>query len=140
MEFNENDGSTFTLNYQRIVNEKGMLSITKLLASSLIHNPYMRVGDFMKELSDWDLDVLLHLCDDEENEHFEELVLIAEMLAVAEGLDSGTVEVIHERTNHLITLFAIESLHRKGLAKVFHENMSFGEDMGDKIIVQKLDD
>jgi hypothetical protein len=29
-------------------------------------------------------------------------------------------------------------LARKGLVKVFHENMSFGDEMGDKTIVEKL--
>ena len=47
----------------------------------------------------------------------------------------GTLDTIHQRTNHLITLIAIESLSRKGLVKVHHKNMSFGDDMGDKVII-----
>jgi hypothetical protein len=136
----DDDDSTFTVNYHNIIKQNNMLSITRLLASVLTHNPYMRVGDFIKNLSDIDLETLVNVCDDEHNEHFEELLLIAEMLSVAEGLDRGTIDLIHERTNHLITLIAIESLGRKGLVKVHHDNMSFGADMGDKIIVEKLDD
>jgi hypothetical protein len=32
----------------------------------------------------------------------------------------------------------IESLKRKGLVKVYYENISFGDDMGEKIIVEKI--
>ena len=38
-----------------------------------------------------------------------------------------------------ITWMAIESLKRKGLVKVYYENISFGDDMGEKIIVEKID-
>jgi len=40
----------------------------------------------------------------------------------------------------LVMFLTIESLSRKGLVKVHHNNMSFHEDCMDKIIVEKLDD
>lgn len=135
----EFDG-TFSINYAKILDQKDMLPTTRLLAADLLSNPYMPVGDFFAGLSDSALEELLEVCDNSENPHFEELILIAEMLSNAEGLESGTIDIIHQRANHLITLLAVESLGRKGLVKVYHKNMSFGEDMGDRIIVEKLDD
>jgi hypothetical protein len=31
-----------------------------------------------------------------------------------------------------------ESLKRKGLVRIFYENISFGEDMGEKVVVEKI--
>jgi hypothetical protein len=138
---NEDDeDTTFHVNYAKVLDQKDMLPVTRLLAADLLSTPYMPVGDFIAGLSDASLAELIEVCNDENHPHFEELLLIAEMLSAAEGLESGTLDTIHERTNHLITLIAIESLARKGLVKVHHKNMSFGEDMGDKVIVEKLDD
>jgi hypothetical protein len=33
---------------------------------------------------------------------------------------------------------AMESLYRKGMVKVYHKNMSLGEDASDKIVVEKI--
>lgn len=136
----EDEDMTFHVNYAKVLDQRDMLPVTRLLAADVLSNPYMPVGDFIAGLSDASLDELIDVCNDENHPHFEELIIIAEMLSAAEGLESGTLNVIHERTNHLITLIAIEGLARKGLVKVHHKNMSFGEDMGDKIIVEKLDD
>ena len=131
------DEGTFSVNIHRVAQDKGVIALTRLLASQLIITPYIRVGDFFKNLSDDDLDMLELICD-EEHEHFDNLLLIAEMLATGEGLDHGTMDVIHERMNQLLMFIAMEGLHRKGLVKVHHENMSFGDDMGNKIVVEKL--
>jgi hypothetical protein len=40
--------------------------------------------------------------------------------------------------NAFCAFLAIEGLSRKGLVKVYHENISFGEDFGNKIVVEKL--
>jgi len=138
---NEDDeDTTFHVNYAKVLDQKDMLPVTRLLAADLLSTPYMPVGDFIAGLSDASLAELIEVCNDENHAHFEELLLIAEMLSAAEGLESGTLDTIHERTNHLITLIAIEYFARKGLVIVHHKNMSFGEDMGDKVIVEKLDD
>jgi hypothetical protein len=60
------------------------------------------------------------------------------MLAAGEGLALEGVDTTTARVNQFCMLIVIESLARKGLVKVFHENMSFGDEMGDKTIVEKL--
>lgn len=40
----------------------------------------------------------------------------------------------------MIGFFACEGLFRKGLVKLHRENMSFGSDMGDKLLVEKIRD
>jgi hypothetical protein len=61
------------------------------------------------------------------------------MLATGEGLEqSQGAEEISSRMDAFCAFLAIESLRRKGLVKVYHENISFGEDFGNKIVVEKL--
>ena len=134
-EFDE-DG-TFTVNIHRVAQDKEVLTLVRLLATQLIATPYLRVGDFFKNLSDDDLEILNEISD-ENHEQFDNLLLIAEMLATGEGLDHGTIDVIHERMNQLLMFIAMEGLHRKQLVRVYHENMSFGDDMGSKIVVEKI--
>jgi hypothetical protein len=130
---------TFNVNYEKIINENSLLSITRFLAITLSKNPYLSVGDYMKNMSGGDLKILMNIIDEgEDHPNFSDLMLIAEMLAVGEGLENGTLEIIHHRTNQLLILLSCESLYRKGLIKIHHENMSFGEDMTDAIIAEKL--
>jgi hypothetical protein len=61
------------------------------------------------------------------------------MLATAEGLDSANdLQVFIDRSNQLTGFIIIESLKRKGLVRVYYENMSFGEEHGDKVVVEKI--
>ena len=138
---NEDEDQTFSVNYAKVAGEKSLLSVTRLLANELLTNPYMTIGDFLKGLNESDLELLVKVIDEGgEHKNFEDLLLIAEMLANAEGLENGTLDVFTERTNQLTTYIVCESLYRKGLVKLHHQNMSFGEDMKDKVIVERLDE
>jgi hypothetical protein len=137
-EDNEFEGP-FHIVYDKVIKAKDFLPITRTLAMDLSEAGYMRPGDFLKSLSDKDVDALLEIADDDENKRLEEILLISEMLAAGEGLetsqDAGEACL---RMNTLCGFLAIEALSRKGLVKVYHENISFGEDFGNKIIVEKL--
>ena len=65
-------------------------------------------------------------------------MLLAEMLATGEGLEHGNLDIMYERINQFLVFITCESLFRKGLVKIHHKNMSFGEDMADAIVVSKL--
>jgi hypothetical protein len=81
------------------------------------------------------------LSDDYDNENFADLLLMAEMLVRAEGLNgSDSSEAMNIHLKKFITFLAIEGLYRKGLVRVFRENMSFGEDMEERVIVEKIND
>jgi hypothetical protein len=136
--FNVEIGGGYSLNYAEIANHKELMAVTRLLAKQMMANPYIVVGDYIKELSDSDLKALMAA---EDSHEYEDIILMSEMLATAEGCEqSPTDKVFQERTGQLITLLVIESLGRKGLVRVYHENMSFHEDMKDKVVVEKIGD
>ncbi len=137
----DEDFGGFTVNYAKVVQSKDCLAVTRLLAADMIKNPYMKVGDFFKALNESDLQTLVKLADDEEGHGYDDFCLIGEMLAAAEGLPpADNLEEIQYRIGQTISFVIIESLARKGLVKIYYENMSFGEDMGNKLLVQKLYD
>jgi len=138
-EFNEN--GTFSVNLDRIIASKDMLAVTKLVAMEAKNEGYVTVGRFLQQLSDHDLTELLGIaesCKDETNDRVGELLLIAEILAAGEGLEPAEIDEITKRINVFIVLLNVESLHRKGLVKAIHNNMSLGEDAGNKVIVEKI--
>lgn len=131
-------GGGYSLNYGEIAAHKELMAVTRLLAAEMMKTPYVVVGDFIKDLSDSDLKALMKA---EEEQEFEDLILMSEMLACGEGCEqSSTDTVFQDRTNYFITLLVIESLARKGLVRVYRENMSFHDDMRDKIVVEKIGD
>ncbi len=137
------DMSSYSVDHAKVIQSQDCLAVTKLLAVDLMARPYMQIGDFFKKLSDTDLTTLMDVVESNDgettNDQFSDLLLIAEMLAGAEGLGGGeSVDMITDRTNQLISFLIIVSLERKGLVKVHYENMSFGDDMGDKIVVERI--
>ena len=132
--------SGFHLDYQNILKNKETLAVTKLLATELMTNGYIVVGEFIKNLTDADLQALTDNMEDDAQNQYQDLILVSEMLATGEGCGpSGNDTEFESRAHQLITLLILESLHRKGLVKLYHENISFHEDMGDKLLVEKID-
>lgn len=132
-----NDEGTFTVNYNMVAKNKDVLTVTRLLATSLMINPYMAPGDFFKNMSDADLQMLQSI-DNEEHEDFGNFMLLSEMLATAEGLDHGDLDAITMRMNQFLMFLSMEGLYRKNMIKLYHENISFGDDVGDKIVAEKV--
>lgn len=138
-EFGDNEEGQFTLVYDNIIKSKGLMPVTRTLAVDLSESGYMSVGDFLKSLSDYDVENLLKISGDENSEQFSEIALMAEMLAAGEGLTAfKDIDTFSQRIDQFCAFLAIESLARKGLVKIYYENVSFGEEMGNKIIVEKL--
>lgn len=129
--------ASFYLNYEEIANDNKLLAVVRLLANNMLNEkPIVHIGQFYKNLSDEDFESLSLRAN---TEQYEDILLVSEMLAVGEGLNhSQNPEEFTERLNHTIGFLLIEGLRRKGLVKVYHENMSYGDDMGDKMIVEKL--
>jgi len=148
------DGSGMSVNYEKLINSRDYLAVTRKLASDLMAKPYMTVEQFINNLSDGDISQLLEMSVDDDDDdadpldsiaeterHLEDLLLIAEMLAVAEGLpNSDDYDMVQNRVSQLIAFLAVESLARKGLVKSYPQNMSFGEEMAKKIIAERIDD
>lgn len=146
-EFNEESRLTeWSLELEKIRKQKQYSAVTRLLAATLMINPYMSVGTFFQTISDEDLQTLLEKAeeikefDGSESPGTEEILLIAMMLAQAEGSPAQNMEELHDNISILTVLIAGTSLARKGLVEACYDNMSFGPDMRDaKVFIRKTD-
>jgi hypothetical protein len=126
---------------EKIIESDKLLPVTKSIAKMLMRNPYTSLGKFFKKLSDDNLQALSEIIeegDSEFNEGMEDIVLMTEMLSRAEGVPSQCIEDITENVNYFGACITCVSLARKGLVRVYYDNMSFGKDQGDKILVEKI--
>ena len=126
---------------EKIIESDKLLPVTKAVAKMLMRNPYTSLGKFFKKLSDENLQALSEIIeegDSEFNEGMEDIVLMTEMLSRAEGVPSQCIEDITENVNYFGACITCVSLARKGLVRVYYDNMSFGKDQGEKILVEKI--
>jgi len=141
MDFNIDVPGSFHIDLAKVAKNKDFSSLVRLLATDMITTGYVHVGNFIHDMSDSEIETLLDGMDEQEDQQMQEIILISEMLAIGEGCEpSKDTDEFTDRANHLAMLLAIEGLSRKGLVKAYHENFSFHEDSGDKIIVEKLID
>ena len=126
---------------EKIIGSDKLLPVTRSVAKMLMRNPYTSLGKFFKKLSDENLEVLMEIIDEgdsEFNDGLEDVVLMTEMLSRAEGVPTESVEEITENVNYFGACVTCVSLARKGLVRVYYENMSFGTDNGEKVIVERI--
>ncbi len=126
---------------EKIIESDKLLPVTKSVAKMLMRNPYTSLGRFFKKLSNENLEILMEIIDEgdsEFNDRMEDIVLMTEMLSRAEGVPTESVEEITENVNYFGACITCVSLARKGLVRVYYDNMSFGTDNGDKMIVEKI--
>ena len=126
---------------EKIIDSDKLLPVTKSVAKMLMRNPYTSLGKFFRKLSDENLQVLMEIIDEgdsEFNDGMEDVVLMTEMLSRAEGVPSQSIEEITENVNYFGACVTCVSLARKGLVRVYYENMSFGTDHGEKILVERI--
>lgn len=129
----------FILNLKQLTMDESFSPITRLLAFKLIEDNYLVVGEYIQSLSDDSLENLLEEQNRTDEHSYDNLMLMAEMLAIGEGCDvSSTVDEFKDRLEQFIVYLNMESLARKGLVRIYYENMSFHEDSHDKKLAEKL--
>lgn len=128
----------FDINHEMIM-RADMMTCTHDCVRMIQKNEYLTVGEYLQSITTSQLDEMLDVAEDEDNPKMEEFLLIAEMLARAEGLEgSEDFEILHKRLSIFIALIAVESLYRRGMIRIYRENFSFGDDMNTKKIAEKL--
>jgi hypothetical protein len=133
------DGNHYSINYVKAATDTKLLSVTRSLAKQLMENPYITTGKFIQDISDGDIKALMDTIEDEHPNQYEDMIVITEMLSLAEGCDeSQSEEEANDRISQMTMFLVIESLARKGMVRVFYENMSFHPDSGDKVVVEKI--
>ena len=137
MENNFDFDFPFKINYEKLLKTKDILPMVRLLAADLMKNPYMTIGTYLQKARDSDLQLILESSEDDEDERLCDILLMAEMLAKAEGVETDSIEDVHNHLNAFITLVAVASLERKGLIDADYDVMSFGEEFAHHTIAKR---
>jgi hypothetical protein len=127
----------FEISYEKIFKTNSVLPMARLLAAALMENPYMSIGKYMQKVRDKELALIMEISEDEEDERMCDILLMAEMLARAEGVESPDIETVQEHLQGFISFAAITSLDRKGLVQAHYNNMSFGKEYHEHIIAER---
>lgn len=143
--------SSIGIDLQRIVVDQLAWPLNRQLATKLSMVPNFKVGDFLKSITDEELNVLVEdITEMPLSDHTAaELYLMVILLSVAEGLEV-TDEVLDVRFESVVTLISFESLKRKGVVNIDYDLMSldFGDTMdfvkatniGLEVVKEVLDD
>lgn len=138
LDFSKSNG--FYVNCEKVSTDKDLLPVTRNLAKKLMETEYLTVGEFFENINDVDLNILLHgseMTDDNPN-MLDDIMVLSMLLCGAEGAnavkDENDVMTI---VSQFTSFVALESLFRKGLIKLHRENMSFVNDLGNKIIAER---
>lgn len=136
------DDDDWVLNYDRIAESEDHIAAIRLLAVRLRTNPYISLGDWLVSLSPAVFEELNMLAqtENEEGPEMEQLLLLTLMISHAEGTASTSKEMTEmcrqlSMLRHFIIFTALE---RKGMIRCYYENFTLGEDLGDRIIVERL--
>lgn len=137
------------------------LDLDKMLESNIPHplvkkvirkfrrDQYFTPGEFFGKLTGHDSDVLSDwvnvITDDEiserdKNEECLQVVLLTQILALAEGVYIDDEDDYVKAIKAFTVMATANNLHRKSLVLCYYDNLSFGDDAADKIIMQRLDE
>ena len=136
---------TYTVNFEQVINHKSEMKLVPRTARSIMANDgYLTPGDWAKSLSEDELRELIEAAEDfdvngGDSSAGTEFVLLAIMLAQAEGLDIADDE-IPDFVSVLVGIAIVEKAGRLGMGTVHHSKLTFGCEMVDDIIFSKVPD
>lgn len=131
----------YTIDFEKVSRTESLLEITRRTARNILKRPYTTIGQFLKGLSEEDLYTLCDIIDDEDDPRiYQDILLLTIMLAVSEGVPAKSSKESTENLKYFCTMLHCVSLERKGFVRVFYDNMSFGEDSGERVVVERLRD
>ena len=133
------DMPEYVIDFEKISNTKSLLDITRNTALNVLKYPYTTIGQFLKCISNEDLEILCDIIGDENDPRiYQDVLLLTIMLAVSEGVPTRNAKGHTENLKYFCTMLSCTSLERNGHVRVYNDNMSFGEDSGERVVVEKL--
>lgn len=137
--------SVAAINFQKAAESHHFPAIVRLTALQLVHTEqqYTKPGEWLKALPYYDLQHLIAMCndlvDDPTDPITEAVIVLTMILTQAEGVLVEDATDMRKHVGALINFLAMESLARKGLIEIVHENISFGDDAGSLIVARAKD-
>lgn len=135
------------VNLQRVIEHKEINSLIKYVAMTIKESGYYSLSLFLRTISNSDLQSLVedlemvkHVNDLPTGEFtvLENLIILSEMLSQAEGCIGNSDDEAEANFNYFSVVLVCESLKRKGIVTINYDNISFCDEMRDKVFVTKI--
>lgn len=132
------------LNIDNIIKQKDILGVIKGAALDLKNHSYLSIGDFLRNISDEDLEILSNYCNNIfENKHHPDevssIALLATILLTGEGLEVNE-ETVEEAIDATIMYITLEGLARKDLVEIYRENFTLDPVYKELIVAKRKED
>lgn len=139
----------FSIDLNSVQKSKNVMAVVRNLALEMKERPYITLNEFLENISDSDLRMLIDKIDENmihtmENgdesfsKGFEDVMLLSLLMTSAEGLQIGDIDQVQDKLNRFILCLTCESLHRKGVVKFHRQFATLGNEMDQKILVETL--
>ena len=119
----------YIVDINRIIDSNTTPSVVKLMFMQLQKTPYVTVSDFLKDVSDQDLNFLVqetnNMSSDDEKQQFESqhtISLVALAFCCGEGEAAVSLDSMVESMKLAVLYITLESLSRKNLIKPLKQN------------------
>lgn len=132
------DLSDYCVNLEVLATADKVEPSIRKLAATLLKQQYMTVGQWLESLSDSEIDeVRAFAYTDSPRYNAEQMILLTLVLATGEGCPVENVSDLRKATGLTQLFVAAAVLGRRDELIVFYQNMSYGDDAGDALIVQR---
>ena len=137
------------LDLDRILKSEFPHRIVKRAGLKLRSEQYFMPSKFFRQLTDHDSEILgewasvvsdIDLDDNEKADEYSQLILLSQILAMAEGVYIESDEGNYQAIKRAVIMCIANNLHRKGLVKCYYDNLTFGDEGLDLKIMERLDD
>lgn len=138
------DINDFAIDMAEVAKYEDLPGVVRNLAKRLMKDGYLTIGQWLSSIAEDDLDILSEMVEvDQDDETYEDaseaIVLMTLMLARSEGIYPESLGELSRYTGAFKMMVAGTTLARKGLVSAFYENMSFGDDAGNKVVFKRID-
>lgn len=133
-----------TVNYARVLSDPNISALTKMTVMTIQKQQYMTLVEFIRGLSDADLDGLCNQFDRMKGNPMiiQEVILLAEIVASGEGdsaLNIDDDKTRYENLDYFIVVVTCESLKRKGLVTMDYTHVTFDPVHRDKAFAKVVE-
>ena len=136
-------------NLDRIIEGDIAHPIIKKAARKLKRDQYFMPSEFFLKLTRHDSEVLGEMAailtdeelpDDKKGPEYENIILLASILSMAEGIYLETEDDCFEATRMAAIMCIANHLHRKGHVSCYFDNFTFGPEGFDKVVMERINE
>jgi len=136
-------------NIDKILDTNIAKPVVKKAARKLKQHQYFMPSEYFVKLTRHESDILgdmaqiltdEEISDDKKGDEYNNLILLASILAMAEGVYLEDEDQAYEAVRAVTVMCIANHLHRKGLVACYYDNFTFGPEGLDKVIMERINE